>query len=127
MDELDSGVFGYLLDELLGVLQGRAKGQLIFTSHNLRALEKLDSQNIVCSTANPENRFIRMSGIEKIITAVLFIVDGREEFFIDFLKSDVVNGVPSSYPGSWKYIKEQLHYLERHTNLHIYFKDNPYQ
>lgn len=53
--------------------------------------------------------------------------DGREEFFIDFLKSDVVNGVPSSYPGSWKYIKEQLHSLERHTNLHIYFKDNPYQ
>lgn len=65
VDELDSGVFEYLLGELLGVLQGGAKGQLIFTSHNLRALEKMDSQNIVCSTANPENRFIRMSGIEK--------------------------------------------------------------
>lgn len=52
--------------------------------------------------------------------------DGREELFIDFLESDVVNGVPNSYPGSWKYIKEQLHSLERHTNLHLYFQDHPY-
>ena len=52
--------------------------------------------------------------------------DGREELFIDFLESDVVNGVPNSYPGSWKYIKEQLHSLERHTNPHLYFQDHPY-
>lgn len=65
VDELDSGIFEYLLGELLGVLQNGAKGQLIFTSHNLRALEKMDPQNIICSTTNPENRYIRMSGIEK--------------------------------------------------------------
>ena len=41
------------------------KGQLIFTSHNLRILEMLDSKNIVCSTTNPYNRYIRLVGIEK--------------------------------------------------------------
>ena len=41
------------------------KGQLIFTSHNLRILEKLDAKNIVCSTVNPDNRYIRLTGIEK--------------------------------------------------------------
>lgn len=39
------------------------KGQLIFTSHNLRAMEKLDTQNIICSTTNPDNRYIRLTGI----------------------------------------------------------------
>lgn len=63
VDELDSGIFEYLLGELLGVLQKEMKGQLIFTSHNLRALEKLDYKNIICSTTNPENRYIRLSGV----------------------------------------------------------------
>ena len=50
---------------------------------------------------------------------------GKEPLFIEFLKSDVVNGVPDSLPGSWRYIKEDLHSLEKHTNLHIYFTKNP--
>ena len=45
--------------------------------------------------------------------------------FIEFLKKDVVNGVPESYPNSWIYIKQELHSLERHTNLNIYFDKNP--
>ncbi|MBS6642605.1 MAG: hypothetical protein KH366_03395 [Clostridiaceae bacterium] len=45
--------------------------------------------------------------------------------FIEFLKEEVVNGVPLSYPQSWRYIKEGLHSLERHTNLNIYFDKNP--
>ncbi len=65
VDELDSGIFEYLLGELLGVLSEEAKGQLIFTSHNLRILEKLDTKNIVCSTTNPENRYIVLKGVEK--------------------------------------------------------------
>lgn len=52
---------------------------------------------------------------------------GVEKHFIDFLKYDVVNGVPDSFPASWKYIKKDLHSLERHTNLHIYFLENPYE
>lgn len=65
VDELDSGIFEYLLGELLGMMHSEMKGQLIFTSHNLRVLEKLDAKNIVCSTTNPENRYIRLKGIEK--------------------------------------------------------------
>lgn len=45
--------------------------------------------------------------------------------FIEFLKKEVVNGVPYSYPESWRYIKEERHSLERHTNLNIYFDKNP--
>ena len=65
VDELDSGIFEYLLGEILGVLKEEAKGQLIFTSHNLRAFEKLDIKSIVCSTINPKNRYIRLIGKEK--------------------------------------------------------------
>ena len=64
VDELDSGIFEYLLGELLGFLKEEIKGQLIFTSHNLRILEKLDSRNICCSTINPLNRYIPFAGIE---------------------------------------------------------------
>ncbi len=52
---------------------------------------------------------------------------GVEKYFIDFLKLDAVNGVPDSFPASWRYIKEDLRSLERHTNLHIYFLENPYE
>lgn len=65
VDELDSGIFEYLLGELLGVLNEEAKGQLIFTSHNLRAFEELSNKNIICSTVNPQNRYIRLVGVEK--------------------------------------------------------------
>lgn len=51
------------LGELLGELQKEMKGQLIFTSHNLRVLEKLDYKNIICSTINPKNRYINLTGV----------------------------------------------------------------
>lgn len=51
----------------------------------------------------------------------------KEKKFIEFLETDVVNGVPNTFPSSWRYIKDGLHSLERHTNLHIYFKENPYE
>lgn len=50
---------------------------------------------------------------------------GKEHLFVEFLKTDVVNGVPDTPNGSWRFIKEGLHSLERHTNLHIYFVQNP--
>jgi hypothetical protein len=50
---------------------------------------------------------------------------GKEELFIKFLDMEVVNGVPESFPSSWRYIREDLHSLQRHTNLNIYFKENP--
>ena len=63
VDELDAGIFEYMLGELLDIFNKSAKGQLIFTSHNLRALEMLDKENIIFSTANPENRYIRMRSV----------------------------------------------------------------
>lgn len=64
VDELDAGIFEYLLGELLEIIETRASGQLIFTSHNLRPLEKLDKDSLIFTTTNPKNRYIRLSGIK---------------------------------------------------------------
>ena len=65
IDELDAGIFEYMLGELLDIFEKGAKGQLIFTSHNLRALEMLDKRSIMFSTVNPENRYIHMKSIKE--------------------------------------------------------------
>jgi len=49
----------------------------------------------------------------------------KEHLFPVFLEFEVVNGVPDTMGASWRYIKEDLRSLERHTNLHIYFKTHP--
>ena len=64
IDELDSGVFEYLLGEMLTVFADGGKGQLIFTSHNLRALEMLGKKSILFSTTNPNNRYIRLQNVQ---------------------------------------------------------------
>lgn len=64
IDELDAGIFEYMLGELLDIFNKSAKGQLIFTSHNLRALEMLDKDSIMFSTVNPDRRYIRMKNIK---------------------------------------------------------------
>lgn len=65
IDELDAGIFEYMLGELLDIFNKSAKGQLIFTSHNLRALEMLDKENIMFSTVNPMNRYIHMKNVRE--------------------------------------------------------------
>lgn len=64
VDELDSGIYEYLLGECLEVMQDKAKGQLIFTSHNLRPLEVLDNNSLIYTTVNPEKRYIRSTYIK---------------------------------------------------------------
>ncbi|MGH4050800.1 MAG: AAA family ATPase [Clostridium sp.] len=64
VDELDSGIFEYLLGELLKIIEQEGKGQFIFTSHNLRALEMLQKESLVFSTTNPQNRFIRITNVK---------------------------------------------------------------
>ncbi len=64
IDEFDSGVFEYLLGELIEIIDESAKGQFVFTSHNLRALEKLSYKSIIVTTANPNNRYIQLTGIK---------------------------------------------------------------
>lgn len=64
IDELDSGVFEYLLGELVGIVAERGKGQLVFTSHNLRPLETIDRGYIAFTTTNPSNRYVRMAHVK---------------------------------------------------------------
>ena len=64
IDELDAGIFEFLLGELLYIFERNAKGQIIFTSHNLRALEMLDKKSLIFSTTNPENRYIRFQNVK---------------------------------------------------------------
>ena len=63
IDELDAGVFEFLLGEILELFERHGKGQLIFTSHNLRPLEVLDKKFLCFTTSNPENRFVRMKSV----------------------------------------------------------------
>ena len=64
IDELDAGIFEYLLGEILHILSEKGKGQLIFTSHNLRPLETIDRGFIAFTTTNPENRYIRFTNLK---------------------------------------------------------------
>lgn len=64
VDELDSGIYEYLLGECLEIMQKKAKGQLIFTSHNLRPLEVLGNDFLIYTTVNPENRYIKSAYIK---------------------------------------------------------------
>lgn len=64
VDELDSGIYEYLLGECIEVMQEKAKGQLIFTSHNLRPLEVLKNESLIYTTVNPQNRYIKSVNIK---------------------------------------------------------------
>ena len=63
IDELDAGIYEYLLGEILSGLETYGKGQFIFTSHNLRPLEVLKKENLIFTTTNPDNRYIRLKGV----------------------------------------------------------------
>jgi AAA15 family ATPase/GTPase len=63
IDELDAGIYEYLLGEILKIIKESGKGQLIFTSHNLRPLETLDKRSIIFTTTNPKNRYIRLAKV----------------------------------------------------------------
>ena len=65
IDEMDSGIFEYLLGELLNIISEKGKGQLIFTSHNLRPLETIDKGFIAFTTTNPSNRYIRLTNVKE--------------------------------------------------------------
>lgn len=65
IDELDSGIFEYLLGELIYAFDNFALGQLFFTSHNMRILEKVESKNIYFSTTDSEDRFIQIASVRE--------------------------------------------------------------
>ena len=71
IDELDAGIFEYILGELLQIFDESAKGQLIFTSHNLRPLEILENDALLYTTVNPENCYIKSSYIKNTQNTLL--------------------------------------------------------
>lgn len=95
VDELDAGVFEYLLGEILEVISEKGKGQFIFTSHNLRALEKLDKDSIVFTTTNPKNRYITLTNVKNTNNLRDFYLRGillggqSEEIYIGTNKSKI--------------------------------------
>ena len=64
IDEMDAGIFEYLLGEILKTICESGKGQLLFTSHNMRPLEVLDNSNIYFTTTNPDNKYIQFTGVK---------------------------------------------------------------
>jgi AAA15 family ATPase/GTPase len=64
VDELDAGIYEYLLGEVLEVLQRNGRGQLIFTSHNLRPLEVLENSSLVFTTTNKERRYVPLKQVK---------------------------------------------------------------
>ncbi len=75
IDELDSGVFEYLLGELLKIIEQTGQGQLFFTSHNLRILEVLSTKNLWFTTSNEHNRYIQLTGVKALTIRVMFIYE----------------------------------------------------
>ncbi len=63
VDELDSGIFEYLLGELLQAFEESGRGQFIFTSHNLRPLEVINKDFLYFTTTNPDNRYVQMKKV----------------------------------------------------------------
>ena len=61
IDEIDSGIFEYLLGELVYAFDYFGKGQLLFTSHNMRVLEKVNYKNIFFTTTSHDNAFIQLT------------------------------------------------------------------
>lgn len=64
IDEIDSGIFEYLLGEIMNIFSDGAKGQLIYTSHNLRALETINKDFTAFTTTDENNRYIHFKGIK---------------------------------------------------------------
>lgn len=65
IDELDSGLYEYLLGEIIYSFENFSSGQLLFTSHNLRALEKMNYKNVFFTTVLPNKRFTKLSNIRE--------------------------------------------------------------
>ena len=69
IDEFDSGVFEELLGQIASVIQKNGKGQLLFTAHNLRPLERIPSECVMFTTNNYSNRYIsfkKLSGTSNL-------------------------------------------------------------
>lgn len=63
IDELDSGVYEYLLGQLLRIFEESGKGQLIFTSHDLHPLESINKKFIRFACTDEKNRYVKLKSV----------------------------------------------------------------
>lgn len=61
--DVDCGIHEYLFGEIVKLMCEQAKGQLIFTAHNLRPLELINKKFLVFTTTDPDNRYVRYKNI----------------------------------------------------------------
>ena len=90
-DEIDEGIFEYLLGKIIKVVNNYAKGQLIFTAHNLRPLESLPFSSIrftlpkyKSKTSKPLNQYMEVSNLNKAS-------DLRSVYLRQLMKADFRN------------------------------------
>ena len=84
IDELDSGIFEYLLGEMVYAFANFAKGQLIFNSHNMRILEKVDYKNFFFTTTDRNNAFVQINKVRESNN----LRDMYYKYLINFEESD---------------------------------------
>ena len=95
IDEIDAGIFEYLLGVVLQVFQEGGRGQLVFTCHNLRPLEVLENKYLCFTTTNKNNRYIRIKNVGQTnnLRSLYYreIINGSqdEELYKGTLKVDI--------------------------------------
>lgn len=95
IDELDSGVFEYLLGEMVYSFDNFAMGQLLFTSHNFRILEKIKPSEIFFTTANEQNKFVQPkyiksnNNLRNVYYRLIVQGDDKEVYYNKTSSSDI--------------------------------------
>lgn len=95
IDEFDSGIFEYLLGDILEIYKESGKGLFIFTSHNLRPLEILGKNNIYFTTDDLNNKFTKFpylqpgSNLRNQYIRALFLGIEDDKFVFNIKKGDI--------------------------------------
>ena len=90
IDDLDYGMHEYLFGELVKMMCEQAKGQLIFTAHNLRLLEIINKKFLAFTTTDPDNRYVRYKNIAAHNNL-------RDVYIRDIALSDTIKSAEISY------------------------------
>lgn len=90
IDDLDCGIHEYLFGEIVKMMSEQAKGQLIFTAHNLRPLEIINKKFLAFTTTDPDNRYVRYKNIAAHNNL-------RDVYIRDVALSDFVKSAEISY------------------------------
>lgn len=90
IDDLDCSMHEYLFGELVKMMCEQAKGQLIFTAHNLRLLEIINKKFLAFTTSDTNNRYVRYKNIAAHNNL-------RDVYIRDIALSDTIKSAEISY------------------------------